>query len=158
VSERDVDVVRRFYEALSRVWSSPAGLDDPALDRAAAECLGPRWEFVFARPEGTGLESHYRGLEGFRDGLGVWLEDWREWQTSAEQLLDLGDRVLVLSRSRGRTSSGPEIEVETAELHELEAGRVVRSVSFPSRAEALDLLQLPPASRMASGTEEEVDR
>jgi ketosteroid isomerase-like protein len=73
----------------------------------------------------------------------AWLEQWQTWTTTAEQFIDLGDRVLVLSRSRGISSSGLEVDVETAELHEFREGRIVRTVSYPTRAEALERVDLP---------------
>jgi ketosteroid isomerase-like protein len=132
MSEADVAVVRRVYEA----WSAAQGLGDPVLDEMAAECLGDGYEWRFARPEGTGLEPSYRGLEGWRAAIGAWLENWEAWETEPEEFVDLGDRILVLSRSRGRSRDGLTVDVETAELHHLENGRVVRTVSYPSRTEA----------------------
>jgi ketosteroid isomerase-like protein len=72
----------------------------------------------------------------------AWLEHWETWETAAEDFVDLGDRVLVLSRSRGRSTSGLEVNEETAELHELRDERITRTLSFPTRAEALKLLGL----------------
>ena len=56
---------------------------------------------------------------------------------------EYGDRgVLVLSRSRGRSPSGLEVDVKTAEFQEMRDGRMVRTVSYPTRSEALALYGL----------------
>ena len=46
------------------------------------------------------------------------------------------------SRSHGRSPSGLEVDVKTAELQEMRDGRMVRTVSYPTRAEALALYGL----------------
>ena len=136
MSASDVAVVRRVYDALDGL----AGLHDPNFDRIAEECFAPEYAFAFARPGGTGLEPEYRGLQGFREALDTWMEGWEWWETTVEDFVDLGDRgVLVLSRSRGRSPSGLEVDVETAELQEMRDGRMVRTVSYPTRSEALAL-------------------
>ena len=139
MSASDVAVVRRVYDAMDGL----AGLHKPDFDRVAGECFVPVYEFAFARPGGTGLEPEYRGVQGFREALDTWMEAWDSWETTAEDFVDLGDRgVLVLSRSRGRSRSGLEVDVKTAEIHELRDGRMVRTVSYPTRSEALALYGL----------------
>ena len=112
MSAGDVAVVRRVRDVLAGL----SGLHNPDVDRVAQDCFAPDYEFVFARPAGTGLDSSYRGLQGFRDAMDAWMESWERWETVAEEFVDLGDRVLVLSRCRGRSPSGLEVDVETAEL------------------------------------------
>ena len=139
MSASDVAVVRRLYDGLDGL----AGLHSPNFDRIAEECFAPEYEFAFARPGGTGLEPEYRGLQGFREALDTWMEGWEWWETTVEDFVDLGDRgVLVLSRSRGRSPSGLEVDVKTAEMQEMRDGRMVRTVSYPTRSEALALYGL----------------
>ena len=53
----------------------------------------------------------YRGVEGLRSALLDWLEPWESYRPEIEELVDLGDRVAVLTRDYGRRK-GVEREVD----------------------------------------------
>src|SRR5438067_2934687 len=53
----------------------------------------------------------YRGVEGLRSALLDWLEPWESYRAEIEELVDLGDRVAVLTRDYGRRK-GVEREVD----------------------------------------------
>ena len=43
-----------------------------------------------------------KGFEEFRAGFLDWIEPWDTYLPKIEQVLDLGDRVVVIGRDRGR--------------------------------------------------------
>jgi hypothetical protein len=139
MSASDVAVVRRVYDAMDRL----AGIHNPNFDRVAGECFAPEHAFVFARPGGTGLEPEYHGLQGFREALNTWLESWESWETTAEDFVDLGIAASWSSADRVFAArAGWEVDVKTAEFQEMRDGRMVLTVSYPTRSEALALYGL----------------
>ena len=57
----------------------------------------------------------------------------------AEEFIDVGDSVIVVSRGRGRSKrGGPDVEHRNAEVWTLRDGKVVRMTGFESRAKALE--------------------
>jgi ketosteroid isomerase-like protein len=120
-----------------------------ATNRRDFEAVLPRYdpdvEFVSARElVGLGIAASYRGREGF---LSVW-KDWDSaWaghaQWEPEELIDLGDRLLMLARMRGTgQTSGIAVDKEVAVLWTLSNGRVVREETYMEPVEALGAVGL----------------
>ena len=77
---------------------------------------------------GGGIESEYSGLDGFREG---WLDIYEAWESARnqfEQIVPVGDKVLVLLRLYARIA-GAEHDVETlaAAVFVVRDGRVARA-------------------------------
>jgi ketosteroid isomerase-like protein len=92
MSRQNVEVVRRAYEA----WNA-GDLD------AAAEFLDPviEWRMPPNFPEaGT-----YQGIEEVKSRLEEFLESWEEFQVEVEELIETGDRVVALTRSRAEAKA-----------------------------------------------------
>jgi hypothetical protein len=53
----------------------------------------------------------YAGLEGLRKNWLDWLEPWATYRTAFDELIDVGDRVVILLRDHGRRKD-METEVE----------------------------------------------
>jgi ketosteroid isomerase-like protein len=80
----------------------------------------------------------YAGLEGFRATWLDWLAPWASYRTEIEELIDVGDRVVVLARDYGRREQGaPEVEQKNAAVWTVRGGLVVHAGFFADRAEGL---------------------
>jgi ketosteroid isomerase-like protein len=122
MSEENVEIVRRFYDALLR------GEDDAAL-----ACLAPDVEYSVAQER-----TLARGLEEVRAMWERWLNDWEVSETLAEEF-DAGDRVVVtVHESAYGRGSGIEIEGRYYNVLTVSNGRIVRKLEFTDRAEALE--------------------
>jgi ketosteroid isomerase-like protein len=85
----------------------------------------------------------YSGLEGLRANWLDWLEPWAAYRVTIDELIDLGERVLVLTRNYGRRK-GMDVEVEmiAAAILTLRGGRVARWEDYARRAAALEAVGL----------------
>jgi ketosteroid isomerase-like protein len=81
----------------------------------------------------------YTGAGGIREFFRDVAESWESFRFTATDLRDLGDRVLVLGRARGRGRlSGVEVDDRWAWIVELRAGRAARLQGFLGHREALE--------------------
>ena len=107
---------------------------------AAFALLPPNYETV-TPPElvGLGLEPSYRGREGRLDFQMTWMRDLGEFEQEAEEVIDAGDRIVVLGRMMGTgLGSGANFESEVAYVITVSEGRPVREQPFRSHTEALE--------------------
>jgi ketosteroid isomerase-like protein len=123
MSQENVEVVRRFYEAG----------DDMA---ASLELLDPGFQW-WDRDDDPGATVH-RGHDGFSKHMAE-LEADVEMQVEVSEFIDAGNHVVaaVLVHGRGRASGAP---FEDHELHvlRLRDGKVTELREYRSRAEALE--------------------
>ena len=114
MSQEDVEIVRRSLDAFDRegIEGSLAYLD-PQI-----EWLGP--------PEW--LEQNlYEGHAGMRSLASFWRDNFDDFRLDIEQLIDLGDEVLVLLYQRGIIKgSATPIEQPIGYQARLDAGKIVR--------------------------------
>jgi ketosteroid isomerase-like protein len=70
-------------------------------------------------------------------------EAWAEHRIEPQEFIDAGDRVVILHREyqRGK-GSGVELVVDTASIHDVRDGRIVRMQGYMKPAEALDAVGL----------------
>jgi ketosteroid isomerase-like protein len=126
VSQENVDMARRGVDAFNR------------RDLAVfAEMITADYEWVGAFL-GAVEGGSYRGLEGLQRYFTEAAETWEEFSVSGEDFRDLGDKVLVVGRMRGRGRSS-QVEVDTAYtmITEFREGRIARSRSYLDHDEAL---------------------
>ncbi|MDX6583769.1 MAG: hypothetical protein QOI10_2953, partial [Solirubrobacterales bacterium] len=64
-------------------------------------------------------------------------EAWDEHRIEPQQFIDADDRVVVLHREYQRSKSGVELVVDTASIHDVRDGRIVRMQGYMNPAEAL---------------------
>ncbi len=132
MSKENVEIVRRFYEFGER--GDMEGL---------AKLVHPDVE-----QHGTvgGLEEGrvIRGLSEIRRDYERVEEQWDEHRIEPQELIDAGDRVVVLQREyqRGR-NSGVELVVDTATILDLRDGRIVRIQGYMNPVEALEAVGSP---------------
>jgi ketosteroid isomerase-like protein len=89
---------------------------------------------------GAGLvDESYRGLDGYRRYLDSVDQVWAgENRLTAREVVDLGDRVLLLADGDMRAeASGVPLSQQFALLCTLRAGRTVRAQEYYDHAEAL---------------------
>jgi hypothetical protein len=131
MSQENVEIVRRAYEAFNR-GDLEAVFADAASD----------FEYV-ASGAIPGVGGVYRGPEGFRRFVeGFWgeFDDARE---EIHEFIDAGDHVLVSLTQRGRgKQSGVETRWNTWHVWTVRDGEVVRGQGFTSRDEALEAVGL----------------
>ena len=90
------------------------------------------------------FETSYRGRDGYLRSYADWLSAWGEFRVQVQELIDLGDRLLLLGHMtvRGQGSGIPLTE-ESAILTTLDRdGKIVREQRFTSHAEALEAVGL----------------
>jgi ketosteroid isomerase-like protein len=116
VSRENVEIVRRFM--LVDI--------DEALMYADA---GIVWNPI--------EESPTQGHDEVRASLARWKGEWDDYQLSAEEFVDRGDRVVVTVRLGGRgRGSGVEIGARFYDVYTLRDGKIVRMDQFAERSEA----------------------
>jgi ketosteroid isomerase-like protein len=125
VASPAVSLIRESYEALNE------GRFD-----WVAEHVPPDFELV--PPPGSGIPGRFVGPEGVSRFYAEIADAWETARTDVEEVVDLGDRVVVLGRirNRGRTS-GIELDVVAAHLWTVEDGVPVRVELIGDRQEAL---------------------
>jgi ketosteroid isomerase-like protein len=83
------------------------------------------------------------GWEGLRRNWLDWLEPWATYRTAVEELIDLGDRVLILVRNHGRREDMEiEIEMIAAVIVTFREGKLARWEDWANRAQALEAVGL----------------
>jgi ketosteroid isomerase-like protein len=105
----------------------------------AATLLDPRVE-LYPPAEDPDVKPVYIGPEGARIWLENWLEAWEEFEFRLDEVIDAGDRVVVVFSQRGRgKTSGVEIENQLAAVATLREGKVVRAAVYLDIDEALEV-------------------
>jgi uncharacterized protein len=126
MSEENVEVVRRGYEAFNR-----GDLDGMVADFA------PTFEYV-ASGAVPGTGGVYRGPEGLKEFMG-WFGEFSGARAEINELIDAGDQVLVGITARGRgKQSGVESGWHVWHLWTLREGKIVRGQGFTDRAAVLE--------------------
>ena len=115
-----------------------------ALNRGDYEAgfalVPPDFETItFSELVGLGFDPVYRGREGRLRYHRQWVAELGEFQNEPEEVIDLGDHVLVLGRVKGSgLSSGATFGNEEAYLFTISAGRIIREQDFRSHEQALE--------------------
>jgi ketosteroid isomerase-like protein len=142
MSRENVELVKALYP--------PPGTDLVLLLRdedsfaPVREALGPYltvdFQCDFAFP---GQTRTYPGLAGLRKNWLDWLEPWAYYRVDIDELIEVGDRVVVLDRDRGRREDmKDEVELVGATVLTFREGKVARWEFFADRAEALEAVGL----------------
>jgi ketosteroid isomerase-like protein len=86
-----------------------------------------------------GQPRTYAGLEGLRQNWLDWLEPWATYRTTIDELIDAGDRVVILLRDHGRRKDmDEEVELIGASIATFREGKLARWEDYADRAEALE--------------------
>ena len=72
-----------------------------------------------------------------------WLEPWATYRVTLEEVIDAGDRVVVLTRHHGRREGmDAEVELIAAAIFTFRDGKLARWEDWANRAEALKAVGL----------------
>jgi ketosteroid isomerase-like protein len=135
MSQENVEVVRRFIEALPRAQAS--GDWQPVL----AE-VDPGVEIVDLD---ISLDTnHFRGHDSVPKWIGVWMESWESWNLEDVQVRAVGkDRAiglfLVYAKGKG---SGIELYRRDAMVCTLRAGKIEKGTYYNDQQQALEAVGL----------------
>ena len=114
MSEQNIAVVRRLYEAWSRdEFPGPVELFDPEVE--------------YVNPDGAIEPGTRRGLDEFVAAAEKLLDAWEHWRPELERVEAVGDQVIAVVRytARGR-GSGVEVEGIESSLWTFRDGKVIR--------------------------------
>jgi hypothetical protein len=123
---RDVDLVRMFRDE-SR-WA--------ALVEAAAPFYHAEFETAVTV---LGIAKAGRGMAGMRTLWLDWLGPWAEYRTEVEDIIDCGERVLVLNHSFGRLEDGTqEVREAPSAVWTIHDQKIARAEFYTAHAEGLE--------------------
>jgi ketosteroid isomerase-like protein len=127
MSEENVEIVRRGFEAINRGDIEGAvSYADPDSELHSA---------IVGSAEG----NVYRGHDGLRQWFAEVMESFEELRTELTEFRDLGDRVVAFGHihARGR-ESGLELDAVTGWVVTVRNGKVLRAEGYLSYVEALE--------------------
>jgi hypothetical protein len=143
VSQENVEVVRRLQPSpkadlvrLFRREGDTRGFADVFASSFHADCECVLHIFGTER-------STYTGLSGWREAWRDWLAPWASYRSEIEDLIDIGERVLVLVHDYGRrTPNTPEVDLIAAAVWTVREGKVARAEFYSHRDDALKAVGL----------------
>jgi ketosteroid isomerase-like protein len=121
-----LEIARRHYNAFhNQDWEAFFGLYDPEVE-------------VDLSRSGIPDGGIHHGHDGLRAAWARWRGVWDDYSFEVEELTELGDRVLALTRIHARSKGqGVGTEVSAGELLTVRDGRIVHFVNFLDRDDAL---------------------
>ena len=134
MSQENVEIVRKAYEAFNRWGGSPPGKrQDPELP----PLLHPEVEFhTSANAPEAGV---YRGRAAVIEYHERFFENFESIRIELEELLPVGDRVVIVTHQHTvPTSSEAEIVQRVVDVWTLRDGLLAERKPFATRAEALE--------------------
>ena len=124
MSQENVDVIRRIYAAWYEGSPAGSGLLDPQI-----EWVNP--------PEAVEPGTR-RGVEAFGAAARSVDDTFEDARVDIDEMLDAGDRVVVLATLRGRgRGSGADVERRQGYVWTLREGKAIRFEWFNSPDEAM---------------------
>ena len=90
-----------------------------------------------------GLSASYRGHAGYVHFVEEWLSAWGAFRGEPIELVDLGDRLVLLAEAVGRgKGSGVPVRHSYAVVLTLRGGRVIREQYYKDHVQALEAVGL----------------
>jgi ketosteroid isomerase-like protein len=143
LSAENVNLVRAFYEYsggrdLVEALASEEFVE--AGQAAFGYIIAPDFEFVLVRGD-VGEQGVYPGVGGLVKGMRDWVASFRSYVTEVEDVIDLGDRVMVLTDEHG-VSRGGEVPIRQrgAVIWTFRGERVSRIETYLQRNAAFQTL------------------
>jgi ketosteroid isomerase-like protein len=116
-------------------------LQDDAVWNVFAAHLHPDFEHVSVNRVEDRVVHH--NAEAFRRGWSLWVAPWESYWQEIEEVLDRGERVLLLVTHHASTSGTEhEIVMKGASLWTVRDGKILRMESYTDPAEALKAVGL----------------
>jgi ketosteroid isomerase-like protein len=105
-------------------------------NEAALAAFDPDVEFDMSVRIDGGV---FRGRNGVAKSMRTWTGTFESWRMEIEEVIDAGDRVLLVDREFGRgKGSGVETEVVFFSVVTVRSGKIVHWKAFVDREEALE--------------------
>ena len=144
MSQENVELVRALQPGPDVDFMQFFFRDDDEGARAALPSFAPAFADDFEAVFRGVSDRTYHGLLGLRECWLDWLEPWESYRTEIEQLIDAGDRVLLLSRDFGRRRDmDAEVMLFGSAVYTVSDGKVARVEFFQDRQRAFDAVGLP---------------
>jgi ketosteroid isomerase-like protein len=102
---------------------------------AAAEFSHPDFEMSLMAHHPLGGRTYRTGEAG--EAMSEFMKSFEDFRAEAEELIDVGDSVVVALRESGRARGGVELEQLFGILYTLREGKIFRMQWFDSPDEAL---------------------
>lgn len=124
MSQANVEIIRREYAAFAAGdWDALANIWHPEIHY---ESLDP---------------ATYRGREELSGLFETWNDIFEEFRIRADEIVEVGDRVVVLERFSGRGMKGSHadawVEQSLARLIDFKEGKIWRVKEYPTLDEAV---------------------
>lgn len=129
MSEENLEFVRRGVKDVEFFW---ALLDEYVV-----------WDLrdYLTAPD---FDEAYAGRDAVIEASRRWWGAWTDYRLDAEELIDAGASVVVVTRERGRgKGSGASFDNRFAQVWTFSRGRIVRWEVFPDKAAALEAAGVP---------------
>jgi ketosteroid isomerase-like protein len=135
MSQENVQIVREAFDLTARRDARAFDVYDPGVEMDFS--ASPFADFMTTSPR---LQGPGEVQSAFRD----WYEAFENVETDVDELIDAGDRVVVVFTYRGRgRASGAEVEWKhMAGLWTFRKGKVVRVAWLRTREHALEAMEL----------------
>ena len=120
--------------ALAQAWLEAWGRGDTD---AVRDVLHPEVE-IHSPPE-VGNAGTYRGLDGYREWEGLWMEAWENFDNEILNAEPVGRQHVVLDAHQHATGRGSGVEVDrkVSMLLEIRDARMLRFHIYPTHEQAL---------------------
>jgi len=138
MSSENVEVVRSLLEPFAGINVADIDFGAEAAREAIRNMYAPDVELrTLASGLGSGVGTHYRGLDGIVRYLEEWLEPFSEYRVENLDYIEVDDCVLVPSRQWGiGAGSGVRVEIELTTLYDLRDRRIARIYQYDTMDEA----------------------
>jgi SnoaL-like domain len=136
MSQKNVELVRSLIPTPDTDVAALFRDEDlfEAMKDALAHLLDPTFDSV-AVWQGN---RTYSGIEGFREMWLDWVQPWETYYVRVDEVIDAGDRVVVLIRDRARRHDmDAEVELIAGSVWTIRDGRLARVEFCGDREEAL---------------------
>jgi ketosteroid isomerase-like protein len=115
---------------------------DEATATALAETVAPLFhdDFEADFEDWTpGERIRFAGLEGLRAAWLDWLDPWESYRTEIEDVIDAGDKVVVLARDYGRRPGmAAEVSVVAGAVWTFREGKIAKTAFYLDRSQAFE--------------------
>jgi uncharacterized protein len=127
MSQENVEVVRNAFDAFSRG-------DIEGVLRLCDESI-----LITQPQELPGVSPHQHGHSGVLEAFRIWPEQWDDYRIEILRTADLGDYVLVTTRTSGRgKQSGVEVEMDISFVFMVQDEKIVEMQIFMREDQALE--------------------